>query len=345
MAQLTRYRASNSFIGISKCDSIASGYGVAKARASWQRCLEGTSVALVKDQRFGVGRGSTHRTDPWVASKIVRGTVKQYLNYNGPEFWLFQLMGAGKTVSVADSTGTWTFTYADPPPIGLTLEVVNVLYSEVFTGIKIKSATFELIGADRPNVTWEIIGNDQDADSTVAAKVYTDYESDKPILCTHAPSTGIILYGHSDSEADITPHVERCVLKIENDLTENYPVSQDTIQEPVRTDENLGTPMLITADLDLWVRNTADWDNFQADQDVGLKAEYEGGLVGTTTKNELNFDIPFMRVTGKGKPDVVGSGLLKGTLHLESYLEQADSPDELCTIVLKNSNTTNISDT
>jgi len=346
MAQLVRYRATDTFIGISKTDSITSGYGTAVARASWQRCLEGTEAHLIKDQQWGIGLRATHRTDPWTKSKHVEATIKQYLNYEGIEYFLYQLFGTGKTVDTTNSpAGLWTFLYNETLPIGLTLEVYNALYSEVFTGLKVKSATFELIGADRPNVTWELIGDDQDADdATPDTKTYVQYEDDNPVLCTHSPSTGMVLFGHSDSEADVTEHVERLVIKVENDLHIAYPVNQDTMQEPVRTDEHLGTPMLVTADMDLWVRNTADWDNFQADQDVGLKAEYEGGVIATTYKNELTWDIPFMRITGKGKPTVIGSGLLKGTLHMEAHEEQVATPDPLITMTLQNDNVTAIDD-
>jgi hypothetical protein len=309
------------FVGVG--DESSWGTAVS-ADAYLMTVLPGESLSLVRDYEFkSLLDGSSQRSEPYLKQIGVTGSLPMILNFEGIEWFMYQLLGSETKTTPYAGVAQYVWTPANSLPAGLTIRVSRDVREWVYAGCKIKSASFEFKSGEPGQATFDIIGKDAST-GNVPTPTFKPY---KPVLYT----MGTIKIDGSDRSA----YVKSASVSVAHELSEERPATSAYMIEPQFTDKTKVNGKLTT-----WVDSTiqtALYDKFTGGNDVALILLYEGAVIASTYKYTLQIECPKIRLTGANDPNIKGAGLIETEWSFDAYYD-GTNPQIKITVI--NTNTT-----
>ena len=281
--------------------------------------------------------GTAQSTEPHLELTYWDGDLPMQINYEGIEFFLYQLMGAESAsdpVTVEANVYGRTYTPGTPLPTGLTLYVNRTTKLYKYSGGMITKGTFN-IGNSGPvcTATFSMLGG-----TCATANVES--------RATKAADPGFFPYNPAmrvGASSDITvggtsvkTKLKSATFTIENPLSQERTIFGSSIIQPQFTGKQKVTGQLVGwMDSDAYTNIEGNFEN-GTDSAIVITVQ-DSTLLGATEYRQIVFTFQSCYLGPTGTPTASSAGLIEVTFPFWAWY---DTTNDQCKIELYNSDST-----
>jgi Phage tail tube protein len=236
--------------------------------------------------------------------RSVEGSVRAELLYDGLEKLFKHALGSDSVEDLGGGTYRHTFTVADQPPTGLTLEINRDICAFVYEGCQVQSLTLENAVDGTVQLAFDFLGENE---TTGAASVPT-FPADNPVHWAQIVPALV-------TRGAVAVPVSNIRVSVADTL------AADRYRLGTKTRKGIGRNgrMIVSGSFSCEFEDVTQYNAFLGDTESAVTISWTGPIIGGTLTN-YNLSITMLRTVLSGDtPMVAGPGPIQITFNFDAY--------------------------